>query len=315
MIKGKDILTLLELSPQEIELILNLADKLKMEAVKGIYKPLLANRTLCMIFQKPSTRTRVSFEVGMFELGGYTITLTPSEMQLSRGETIEDTARTLSRYVNILAARVFNHNDVVRLAEAATIPVINALSDKWHPCQILADLQTIREVKGRLKGLKLAWVGDGNNVCNTLLIGCAKMGINMVVAHPPGYDPLKEALNEAYKCAEESGAKIDTTHDPKVAVKDADIVVTDTFISMGKEEEREERMKVFLPNYQVNTRLMSLAKPDAVFMHCLPAKRGEEVTDEVIDGPKSIVWEEAENRKHTEKALLCLLLLDEKALF
>ncbi|MCX8191582.1 MAG: ornithine carbamoyltransferase [Nitrososphaerales archaeon] len=314
MIKGKDVLTLMELSTQEIEQILNLADRLKRETSQGIYRPLLANRTLCMIFQKPSTRTRVSFEAGMFELGGYTITLTSSEMQLSRGETIEDTARTLSRYVDILAARVFDHNDIVRLAKAATIPVINALSDKWHPCQILGDLQTIREVKGRLKGLKLAWVGDGNNVCNTLLIGCAKMGIDMVVAHPPGYGPLKEALDEAYRCAEESGAKISVTEDPKVAVKDADIVATDTFVSMGKDDEREERMKVFLPHYQVNAKLMSLAKPDAVFMHCLPAKRGEEVTDDVIDGPRSIVWEEAENRKHTEKALLCLLLLDEKNL-
>jgi len=267
-----------------------------------------------MLFQKPSTRTRVSFEAGMAELGGHAINLTAAELQLSRGETIEDTARTLSRYVDCILGRVHDHQDVERLAKAADAPVINGLSDRYHPCQALADLQTMREVKGRFQGLKVAWVGDGNNICNTLLVASAKMGISMDVACPEGYDPYPEALAFARTASSETDAEVRVLHDPETALSGADVVVTDGFVSMGKEEERADRLKKFLPRFQVNGETFARAKPDAVFMHCLPAHRGEEVTDEIIDGPRSVVWEEAENRLHAQKALLCLLLLREEEL-
>lgn len=313
MVKGKDLLTLNELSAKEILSILDLADLLKEQRKRGIRKDVLKGRTLAMLFEKPSTRTRVSFEVAMFELGGLALNLNFVDLQFSRGETIEDTAKTISRYVDVIMARVYDHDTLTRLADASDKPVVNGLSNLYHPCQALADLQTIREKKGRLKGIKLAWIGDGNNVCNTLLIGCSKLGLHMSVACPPSYRPLKEALDAALANAEDTGSHIEVLDEPKLAVVDADFVLTDSFVSMGLEKERERRLATFLPKYQVNDELLRRARSDVYFMHCLPAYREEEVTASVIDGPRSLVWDEAENRLHTEKALLCLLLLGDEA--
>jgi ornithine carbamoyltransferase len=314
MLKGRDLLTLEELSKTEITGVLDVADILKEERRRGLFRPLLAGKSVALIFQKPSTRTRVSFETGLFELGGHALNLTSSELQLARGETIEDTAKTLSRYVNAIMARVYSHDDAVSLAEAASVPVVNGLSDSHHPCQILGDLQTIRETKGRLQGLKLAWVGDGDNVCNTLLIGCSTTGINIRISTPKGYEPDERVLKKAYRLADHNNSHIELLENPERAVEDADVVVTDTFTSMGTEKQREERIMAFFPRYQVNSELMKKAKSDAIFMHCLPAHRGEEVTSEIMDGPQSVVWQEAENRLHAQKALLCLILLDDNQL-
>ncbi len=314
LLKGKDLLTLAEFSAEEIVQILDVAHILKAERKQGTRQKLLEGNSLAMVFQKPSTRTRTSFEVAMFELGGHALYLGANELQLSRGETIEDTARVLSRYVGCIMARVYAHSDVDRLAAAADVPVINGLSDWYHPCQVLADLQTIRESKGRFRGLKLAWVGDGNNVCNTLLIAAAKMGMDMDVACPRSYAPLEEAVEQAVSLSKVSGAKVRVFEKPSAAVRDADVVATDSFVSMGNEAERYKRRRIFLPAYQVNEDLFSKARDDAIFMHCLPAHRGEEVTDGVIDGPRSVVWDEAENRLHTQKAILCLIILQEKDL-
>jgi ornithine carbamoyltransferase len=285
-----------------------LAGKLKREQKKSKSRPFLRGKTLGMIFQKPSTRTRVSFEVGMYQLGGDAVYLGANDIQLSRGETIEDTAKTLSLYLDCIMARVYNHKDVQTFARYASVPVINGLSDSFHPCQVLADLMTIRERKKKLKGLQLAWLGDGDNVCNDLMLGCAKTGISMTVACPKGYEPLEEIIELAKAQGKKRGVDIVLTEDPTSAVRDADIIATDTFISIGKEGERTMREATFLPNYQVNTDIMKLAKEDAIFMHCLPARRGMEVTSDVIDGKWSVVWQEAENRLHTQKALLCLLM-------
>ncbi len=254
-----------------------------------------------MIFQKPSTRTRVSFEIGMYQLGGYAVNLSSNDMQLSRGETIEDTAKTLSRYTDCIMARVYDHKSIEKLSEHATVPVINGLSDSFHPCQILADFMTIKEKKGKLKGLKIAWVGDGNNVCNSMIYGAALTGMDMTIATPKGFEPDKNVVKESKK-----SANIKLTTDPLVATKNADIVVTDTYSSIHNKE--STRIKKFLPKYQVNSKLMSTAKKNAIFMHCLPAKRKQEVTSSVIDGPQSVVWDEAENRLHTQKALLASLI-------
>jgi ornithine carbamoyltransferase len=306
----RDLLSMQDLSADDINTILKLATKLKKEQKAGKIHQILRGKTLGMIFQKPSTRTRVSFEVGMNQLGGSAIYLSSTDIQLSRGETIEDTAQTLSRYVDCLMARVYDHSDIQKLAAAASIPVINGLSDAFHPCQILADLLTIQEYKKKLDGLYMTWLGDGDNVCNDLVLGAAKTGINITVACPSGYEPLEEVVNMAKLEGKRSGSEIVVTADPESAVKDADVVVTDTFISIGKEGERTTREAVFLPKYQVNSAIMTLAKKDAIFLHCLPAKRGLEVTSEVIDGPQSVVWDEAENRLHAQKAVLSLLLLD-----
>ena len=304
----KDMLSIADLSAQEINLVLTLAGKLKQNRKNGKARPLLRGKTLGMIFQKPSTRTRVSFEVGMYQLGGDAVYLSTSDIQLSRGETIQDTAKTLSLYLDCIMARVYDHKDIQTLAEYASIPVINGLSDEFHPCQILADLLTIQERKKKLKGLSLAWLGDGDNVCNDLLLGCAKTGVSMTAACPKGYEPIEEVVRLAKAEGKKIGACIAITEDPGAAAKDADIVVTDTFVSIGKEGERSTREATFLPKYQVNSEIMKLAKKDAIFMHCLPAKRGMEVTANVIDGRSSVVWQEAENRLHVQKALLCLLM-------
>ena len=304
----KDLLSIADLSAREINLILTLASKLRREQENGKARLLLRGKTLGMIFQKPSTRTRVSFEVGMYQLGGDAVYLSASDIQLSRGETIEDTAKTLSLYLDCIMARVYDHKDVQTLADYASIPVINGLSDAFHPCQILADLLTIQEHKKKLKGLSLAWLGDGDNVCNDLLLGCGKMGINMTAACPKGYEPPNEVVRLAKAEGQKTGADIAITEDPVAAANDADVVMTDTVVSIGKEGERATRETTFLPKYQVNSDIMKLAKKDAIFMHCLPAKRGMEVTPEIIDGKSSMVWQEAENRLHAQKALLCLLM-------
>ena len=299
-LKTKNILTLRELDKKELADILELAIKLKKEHKKGKDTPLLKNKTLAMIFQKPSTRTRVSFEAGMFQLGGYALNLSSNDLQLSRGETIGDTAKTLSRYVNAIMARVYEHETIEELAKNATVPVINGLSNSFHPCQILADLMTIKEKKKKLAGLKIAWIGDGNNVCNSLVYGCAKSDINIAIATPKGFEPNQQVVKESKKHVE-----ILLTNDPASAVKNADVVMTDTFVSIHNDQ---KRIKKFLPKFQVNSSLMKKAKKDAIFLHCLPAKRGQEVTAEVIDGPQSVVWDETENRLHTQKALLVSLL-------
>ncbi len=304
-LKGRDILTLSEFAPKEINQILKQS---LMLARQRRPSQKLKGKTVAMIFQKPSTRTRASFETAVHQLGGHAMYLSWNEMQLGRGETIHDTAKVLDRYVDAIMARVFSHEDLEELAKHAQAPVINGLSDKHHPCQILADLLTLLQHKRKLKGLKLAYVGDGNNVCNSLLIGCAKTGVNITVATPAGYRPDPEAVRLAEEAASETGAGVKVIEDPETAVNSADAVYTDTFVSMGLEKEKEERLRAFLPKYQVNEKLFSLAKPDAIFLHCLPAHRGEEVTDQVIDGPNSAVWDEAENRLHTSKALLTLLL-------
>ena len=305
----KDFLSLEELSSRELQLILGLSKKFKGLRKRSVVKEILGGKTIALVFEKPSTRTRVSFQVATHELGGYSVSLGSNELQLGRGETIEDTARVLSRYVHAIMARVNLHDEVVRLAAASEIPVINGLSDLYHPVQVLADLLTLSEHKGRLKGLKVAWVGDGNNVCNSWLYGASLSGVDFVAATPRGYGPLSSAVTAARRVAQSSGGSVVLTDDPEKAVEGADCVMTDTFVSMGFDQEREARLKVFLPRYQVNEELMSRAKRDAIFEHCLPAHRGEEVTSAVIDGPNSVVWDQAENRLHTTKALLCYLVL------
>ena len=300
-LKTKNLLTLSELSKKEFSQLIDFSIKLKKELKKGGNKPLLKNKSLTMIFQKPSTRTRVSFEIGMFQLGGYAVNLSSNDMQLSRGETIEDTAKTLSRYTDCIMARVYDHNLLEKLSEHSSIPVINGLSDSFHPCQILADFMTIKEKKKKLKGLKLAWIGDGNNVCNSMIYGCALSEMKMSIATPKGFEPNKKVVKESSKSTD-----IELTTDPLKAIKNADIVVTDTFASIHNRDPK--RTKKFIPKFQVNSSLMKLAKKDAIFMHCLPAKRGSEVTASVIDGPQSVVWDEAENRLHTQKALLAFLI-------
>jgi ornithine carbamoyltransferase len=308
-VNSKNLLTLAELSPQELGYVLELSTKMKLYRTTGFGENVLKRKSLAMIFEKSSTRTRVSFQVAMNELGGFAIVLSSNELQLGRGETIEDTGRVLSRYVHCIMARVNRHDDLERLARSSSVPVVNGLSELYHPVQVLADLMTLQEHKGRLKGLKVAWVGDGDNVCNSWMYGAALSGINFVAATPKQYEPPVELVNETAELAKMTGGSVSIVNEPDVAVKDADCVMTDTFVSMGLDRERDERMKVFLPRYQVNKRLMGLARPDAVFQHCLPAHRGEEVTADVIDGPNSVVFDEAENRLHTTKALLCFLLL------
>ncbi len=300
-LKTKNLLTLSELSRKEFFQLIDFSIKLKKELKKGGNKPLLKNKTLTMIFQKPSTRTRVSFEIAMLQLGGNAINLSSNEMQLSRGESVEDTAKTLSRYTDCIMARVYDHNLLEKLSENSSVPVINGLSDSFHPCQILADFMTIKEKKRKLKGLKLAWIGDGNNVCNSMIYGCALSEMKMYVATPKGFEPNRNVVNEARKYTD-----IELTTNPLEAIKNADIVVTDTFTSIHNRDPK--RTKKFIPKYQVNSNLMKQAKKNAIFMHCLPAKRGSEVTSSVIDGPQSVVWDEVENRLHTQKALLVFLI-------
>jgi ornithine carbamoyltransferase len=300
-LQTKNLLTLAELSPKEFAGLIDDSIKLKKELKQGGNKPVLKNKTLTMIFQKPSTRTRVSFEVGMYQLGGHAVNLSSNDMQLSRGESIEDTAKTLSRYSDCIMARVYDHELLEKLSEFASIPVINGLSDTFHPCQILADFMTIKEKKKKLKGLKIAWIGDGNNVCNSMIYGAALAEISMSIATPNGFEPDKNVVQQAKK-----STNIELTSDPFIAAKNADVIVADTFSSIHNLDKK--RLQKFLPKYQVNDKLMKSAKKDAIFLHCLPAKREQEVTSSVIDGPQSVVWDEAENRLHTQKALLVALI-------
>jgi ornithine carbamoyltransferase len=300
-LKTKDLLTLDELTDNELSKIIDEGIKLKKQLKKGIHKPILKNKTLGMIFEKPSTRTRVSFETGMFQLGGHALNLSSSVLQLSRGESVEDTAKTLSRYVDAIMARVYDQKILEILAKNSDVPVINGLSNSFHPCQTLADLMTIKEKKKKLKGLKIAWIGDGNNVCNSLIYGCSKTGISISIATPKGFEPDKTVIKKSKK-----KITIVLTTDPQVAVKNADVVVTDTFTSIHNLDKKRE--KKFLPKFQVNPSLMKKAKKNAIFLHCLPAKRGKEVTSSVIDGSQSVVWDQAENRLHSQKALLVSLL-------
>ncbi len=303
----KHFISLNDLTSTEIENLLKLALRFKKELKEGIPHKMLQGKTLGMIFSKSSTRTRVSFEVGMYQLGGYALFLSSNDIQLGRGESIYDTAQTLSRYLDGIMIRTYKHSDVEDLARYGSIPVINGLTDLLHPCQALADLLTIYEHKKYLKGLKLAYVGDGNNVAHSLLHGCAKVGIDIAVATPKEYMCNEEIVENAKAAAKSSGSRVLITNDPEEAVSNADAVYTDTWVSMGQEAEREERIKVFMP-YQVNGALFSKAKPDAIFLHCLPAYRGYEVTEDVIDGPRSVVFDEAENRLHAQKAVMATVM-------
>jgi ornithine carbamoyltransferase len=300
----RDYLTVDSLTSQELGKILDLAEELKRDRRQ---RDDLAGKSVAMIFEKPSTRTRISFEVAISELGGHPVILNASELQLGRGETVEDTARVLSRYVHAVVVRTFAQSRLETLASAGSIPVINALSDFAHPCQALADLQTIREHRGALAGLKLAYLGDGNNVAHSLLKAGALAGMHVALGSPAGYEPIPQVVDLAESLAAESGGRVTCTSDPLEAAADADVVYTDVWASMGQEGEAGMRTMLFRP-FQVNAHVMEAAKPDALVMHCLPAHRGEEISAEVIDGPNSVVFDQAENRLHSQKALLLFLL-------
>ncbi|HBQ30018.1 ornithine carbamoyltransferase [Mitsuokella multacida] len=310
MLKGKDMLSIHDLSVDEVQEILALAKELKAKQKAGVPHEILKGKTLGMIFEKSSTRTRVSFETGMYQLGGQALFLSNRDLQLGRGEPIRDTARVLSRYLDGIMIRTFGHDRVEELAKWADIPVINALTDLLHPCQVLTDLLTIEEYKGKnLKGLKMAYVGDGNNMTNSFLYGCAKVGMTFVAATPEDYRPDETVFKNALEDAKETGAELSLVTDPKEAVKDADIVVTDTWASMGQEAEHEARKKIFAP-YQVNKELLKGADKRVIVMHCLPAYRGEEITEEVLEANADVIFDEAENRLHTQKAIMALTMAD-----
>ncbi|MED4202540.1 ornithine carbamoyltransferase [Neobacillus mesonae] len=307
-LKQKDFLQLADFTSEEVHYLLETAQEMKAQQKQGIPHPHLSGKVLGMIFEKSSTRTRVSFEVGMLQLGGHAIFLSSKDIQLGRGESISDTAKVLSRYVDGIMIRTFSHESVEELAEHATVPVINGLTDLQHPTQVLADLLTILEHKGKLSGLKLSYIGDGNNnMAHSLMEGAVKVGMDISIASPPGYLPNGNITETAIAAGKETGACVVITNDPVEAIKDADVVVTDVWTSMGQEEETAKRLKDFAA-YQVNEELCQHAKADYLFLHCLPAHRGEEVTAEIIDGPHSVVFDEAENRLHAQKAILKILL-------
>lgn len=306
-LQGKDLLTLADYSKETILELLNKAKAIKETHLKGEVIAPLKGKTLGMIFEKSSTRTRVSFEAGMHQLGGHALYLNSRDLQIGRGETISDTAKVLSQYVDAIMIRTFSHTIVEELAEHATIPVINGLTDLYHPCQALADLLTILEVKGTLKGQKLAYIGDGNNVAHSLLIACSKVGMNISIATPPNYEVDAKVAELAYSIAKKSGSKVELTNNPVEAVKEADAIYSDVWTSMGQEDENEQRLKDF-QGFQVNAELVKHAKEDYIFLHCLPAHREEEVTTEIIDGSHSYVFQQAGNRLHAQKALLVEIL-------
>lgn len=305
--RGESLISINDLSQEKIWQIFDLSSSLKYKLMKGEPHQLLAGKTLGMIFSKPSTRTRVSFEVGIYQLGGIGLYFGPNDLQLKKSESIPDTAKVLSRYLDGIMIRTFEHQDVIDLAKYGTIPVINGLTDLLHPCQVLADLFTIFEKKKILKGLKLAYIGDGNNMAHSLLHGCSKVGMNISIASPKGYKPKKQIVENALLNAEYTGSKIEILDDPVRAVKNADIIYTDVWASMGQEGESDKRKKIF-KNYQVNTKLVKNAKEDYLFMHCLPAHRGDEVIDEIADSPNSVIFDEAENRLHVQKAIMALIM-------
>lgn len=301
----KDLVTVKDLSCCEIADILSLTTELKRNKTK--FSAVLKSKTLALIFQKPSNRTRVSFEVGMYQLGGYSIYLSPGEISLGVREAVRDVAKTLSRYVDGIVLRTYEHSNVLELAKYASVPVINGLSDFSHPCQALADIYTVKERIGLLKGKTLAYIGDGNNVCNSLLFACSKTGMNINVACPKGYAPLGSVVSESKVLAKQNKSSVNISSNPFAAVKEADVIYTDVWASMGQEKEAAKRKKAFR-GFQVNKKLMQAAKKSVLIMHCLPAHRGEEITDEVLDSKNSVVFDQAENRMHVQKAILIKLL-------
>lgn len=303
----RDILTFAEINKVELEQLLESTDELKEALSDGHLEKPFKNKSAVLIFEKPSTRTRVSFEIALWQLGVQPIVLNSTDMQLGRGETIEDTGRVLSRYCDIIIIRTFKHENVEKLASSASVPVINALSDMYHPCQALADLFTIREIKGDLKGRKIAYTGDGNNVCHSLLLAAATAGMDMAVAAPSRYMPDRKVVEKAEEIALTNRCSVLVTDDVSLAVKEADVLYTDVWVSMGDEEEALDRIKV-LKDYQINEDVLSMANEDAIVMHCMPAHRGEEITSGVMDGQSSVVFEQAENRLHAQKALLKWIL-------
>jgi ornithine carbamoyltransferase len=302
---GRDFLSIDDLSPEELQHLLELSAKVK--SSPSDYAARLVGTAVALIFEKPSTRTRVSFEVAVASMGGHPLALSSSELQLGRGETIEDTGKVLSRYCDAIVLRTVGQERLEHLAAGATVPVVNSLSDYEHPCQILADLLTVVEKKDDPAGCLLAYLGDGNNVAHSLLLGGAKLGMRVRVATPTGFEPIPQVIGRAEEIARETGGSVEVTDDPKAVVEDADVLYTDVWASMGQEREHAERVLVFTP-YRLDSSSVARAASDAVVMHCLPAHRGEEITDEVIDGPQSVVWDQAENRLHTQKALLLWLL-------
>ena len=304
---NKDLLRMDNLSKDEILDILNLADQLKYEQKHGIEHHLLKEKSLGMIFEKASTRTRVSFEVGMYQLGGHPLFLSSKDLQIGRGEPIQDTARVLSRYLDGIMIRTFSQKEIKVLAKCSSIPIINGLTDDEHPCQVLADLMTIREKKLILEGLKVAYIGDGNNMCNSLIVGCLTLGMNVAIANPIGYKPPKYYIEKGISLAKENGVSFEMTENPAEAIKNADVIITDVWASMGQEDEAKKRQIAF-KGYQVNSEVMKLANNDAIVLHCLPAHREEEITEEILEAHADTIFEEAENRLHAQKAVLVKLL-------
>ncbi len=306
-LKGRDFLGIIDYTPEEVRYLIDLAIELKHKKKAGVPHRLLEGKTLGMIFEKSSTRTRVSFEVGMYQLGGHALFLSKNDLQLGRGETIWDSAQTLSRYLDGIMIRTYAHRNVVDLARGATVPVINGLTDFSHPCQALCDYQTILEHKGRLQGIKLAYIGDGNNMVHSLMIGASKLGVHISVATPEGYEPDEEIIRLSSENIEKRGGSLTLTHDPKEAINGADVIYTDVWASMGMEQEQQER-EIAFKSFQVNEQLVKYAAKDYLFMHCLPAHRGEEVSEGIIDGDHSIIFDQAENRLHAQKAIMAAIM-------
>ena len=306
-LKGRDFLRVNDWAPDELTLVLDLADRLKARQRERVPHRHLEGRSLGMIFQKPSTRTRVSFEVGITQLGGTGLYLAAGDLQLGRGETIKDTATVLSRYLDGIMIRTFRQADVDELAEHAGVPVLNGLTDEFHPCQALADVMTIRERLGTFEGVRVAYLGDGNNVCHSLMVACAKLGADFVAATPAGYEPSDEVVGWARDAAEAAGSTVELTTDPRAAASGADVLYTDVWTSMGQDEERERRL-ADLAGYGIDEATVALASERAVVLHCLPAHYGEEIAEDVLYGPSSAVWDQAENRLHAQKALMALVI-------
>ena len=306
-LKGRDFLRVNDWDADELIQVLDLADRLKARQRERVAHTHLEGRSLGMIFQKPSTRTRVSFEVGMFQLGGTALYLAAGDLQLGRGETIKDTGVVLSRYLDGIMIRTFAQADVDELAAAADIPVINGLTDDFHPCQALADVMTIRERLGGFDGVRVAYLGDGNNVCHSLMVACAKLGMDFVAATPEGYEPSDEVVGWARAAANVSGSSVELTHDPRAGVEGADVLYTDVWTSMGQDEERERRL-ADLAGFGIDDALVQLGSERVIVLHCLPAHYGEEITEEVLYGPRSAIWDQAENRLHAQKALMALVI-------
>ncbi|MGA3110102.1 MAG: ornithine carbamoyltransferase [Candidatus Bathyarchaeia archaeon] len=307
MLAGRDFLSISDLSRDEIQSLMDLAVRLKSDSRQGPVEHRLSGKVIGLLFEKPSTRTRASFETAVYQLGGQAMYLRADELQLSRGEPLKDTARILGSYLNGVVIRTYAHQNLVEFAEYAPVTIINALSDLEHPTQIIADMLTVIEAKGVLQGVKFVWVGDGNNVCNSWLLGATTMGMNMVVSCPKGYEPNKQIHEKAKELAKESGGNVSLVRDPLKAVEGADVIYTDVWVSMGQDKEARKKERAF-KSYQINSKLVSKAKPDVAVMHCLPAHRGLEITDDVLEGPRSIVWKQGENKLHGARAVLAAFL-------